>query len=792
MNNLSDLTDTPTARSNLGLGNMALQDADAVVITGGWINAVRGLSHNYLTDSGTYTHDELDNLAHSHANKSLLDLLTDTDIAVWNGKLDSDSLVSSATVAYTYGNDSGRFDFIGSSGSGMTDTERAQLATTVDHLDSTTDAHGGIVASNDARLTDARIGTGYFVDTPSAATFGAVPNTRTVNGKALSGDITILPTDLTQDSTHRFVTDADTERWNGASLPTVIDGDTDRMLVASYTSSGVDTGWSTTPNNSSSQSTISIRVSVPITVSGSLARVKFDCTSGVTVSHASIGVEESGGSTLATPVELLFSEASGFSSVTGIIRSDYSSIALTSGTNAVICMDITGGTVSWTTSAFTGTSYYKAGASSYNVANISSLGYTDQGGQCYLAVAVEVQTDVVAEWVKGPKYTDIGGGIPTSYLDTDTTLAANSDSKIATQKAVKAHISGGYVANTRQINGQALTSDVLIAQHNILINSDFSVRQRGVDTLAMANSDTLSNTYVADMFAYAQVSTARITMDVATDTTQFSSNFQFLRVTATTADTSVDANDYARIKTSIEGKNTLGIYGQSVTMSFWVKSHITGTYGVMFGNAAGDRMYCATYTVDAADTWERKTLTFTFDTASASWRTDNLEGVWVAWSLMAGTSKQIAVNNVWGSSWTYGANGQTNALTTGGVFCLAQPKFEVSSVATPFVPDEPSVSLAKCQWRLQKIGGNSYGLQCLGYRSAGSQTLSLRINHLRPMSGTPTPTVVGSWYASNVGSITVTSLDANETKAYANSSGAGMCEFSSSGASFYILLSTEL
>ena len=94
-----------------------------------------------------------------------------------------------------------------------------------------------------------------------------------------------------------------------------------------------------------------------------------------------------------------------------------------------------------------------------------------------------------------------------------------------------------------------------------------------------------------------------------------------LKYTTSTAETTAEAGEFVRITQKIEGQDIQQFkYGtsgaQAVTLSFWVKSSITGTYAVSIycDHSAQARLYGDTYTIDSANTWEYKTITITGDT----------------------------------------------------------------------------------------------------------------------------------------------------------------------------------
>ena len=223
----------------------------------------------------------------------------------------------------------------------------------------------------------------------------------------------------------------------------------------------------------------------------------------------------------------------------------------------------------------------------------------------------------------------------------------------------------------------------------------------------------------------------------------------------TTADASLGASDYLILGQKIEGINLQHLkYGTSsaekLTLSFWVRSAKTGTYCIEYRNAnsGGTRTQSQSYTISAADTWEKKTITIDGDTATAFDNTTNSELEIYFW-LAAGsnfTSGTLATS--WASDATANrAVGQVNlADSTSNDWYITGVQLEVGDKATPFEHLSYGEELALCQRYFQKYGPygtNVYPLGPSGYCYAGTAhalghnpIVSLRANPDLEITGT--------------------------------------------------------
>ena len=182
-----------------------------------------------------------------------------------------------------------------------------------------------------------------------------------------------------------------------------------------------------------------------------------------------------------------------------------------------------------------------------------------------------------------------------------------------------------------------------------------------------------------------------------------------LSQTVNTADSSIAAGDYYYLTHNIEGFN-VGDFSwgtanaQTITLSFQVRSSVTGTYAVAFGNSAFNRLYVATYTVNSANTYETKTVTIPGDT-SGTWLTNNGIGLRVYFDLGSGSNYNASSSGAWLGS---GVGIRTSATinwiaNAGATFYITGLQFEKGSTATPFEFRSIGTELGLCQRYYQNV-----------------------------------------------------------------------------------------
>jgi hypothetical protein len=251
--------------------------------------------------------------------------------------------------------------------------------------------------------------------------------------------------------------------------------------------------------------------------------------------------------------------------------------------------------------------------------------------------------------------------------------------------------------NTATINGMTPTADSLQGFRNRIINGDMRIDQRNAGVAI----NLASTPFGVDRFG-AAVTTALFTGNgTIGQSTVAPAGFTNSLLWTQTTGVTPSASQIGTIYQGIEGNNIADFgFGtadaKQVTLSFWVRSSITGTYCAGLRNGDTDRSYIAEYSVSAANTWEYKTITIAGDT-SGTWTTDNTAGIYITWDLGSGSN-----SNTTAGSWAAGNfRNTTNQVSfvgnSGATFYITGVQLEAGSVATPFERRPYGTELALCQ-----------------------------------------------------------------------------------------------
>lgn len=242
--------------------------------------------------------------------------------------------------------------------------------------------------------------------------------------------------------------------------------------------------------------------------------------------------------------------------------------------------------------------------------------------------------------------------------------------------------------------------DGALSNRNMVINGGMTISQRGSST-----GVTGAGYYGPDRYRFTVGSAGVGTYTISQDTDAPSGFGYSYKIDCTTADASPDATDAVFIATRFEGQDLQRLKkgtadAASVTLSFWVKSNLTGTYQANLFDLDNTRIIGSTYTISVAGTWEYKTITFAGDTSGA-FSNDNGLSLQVEWALDGGTSY---TSGAVPASWEAASNADRAAgLTvnladnTANYWQITGVQLEIGDTATPFEHRSYADELARCQ-----------------------------------------------------------------------------------------------
>ncbi len=291
------------------------------------------------------------------------------------------------------------------------------------------------------------------------------------------------------------------------------------------------------------------------------------------------------------------------------------------------------------------------------------------------------------------------------------------------------HGTDGVTFNDSSLQGAAASPFGL---KNRLINSDMRIDQRNAGASVTITADA----YTLDRWlARASQSSKYTVQQNAGSVTPPTGFTNYLGITSTSA-YSVGAGDFFAVEQRIEGFNTADLAwgtanAKTITISFWVRSSLTGTFGGALNNSAFNRSYPFTYTISSANTWTQISITIPGDT-SGTWLTNNGIGIDVWFSFGVG-STYSGTAGAWSGSGLMSATGAVSVVgTNGATLYITGVQLEVGSTATPFERRLYNQELANCQRYYYRINSSvDYGLMGWGQ---GLTTSIVRINVPLPVT----------------------------------------------------------
>jgi hypothetical protein len=280
---------------------------------------------------------------------------------------------------------------------------------------------------------------------------------------------------------------------------------------------------------------------------------------------------------------------------------------------------------------------------------------------------------------------------------------------------------------------------------NRLINGAMVISQRNNGA-----SITPNNSYTLDRWLGYNSQTSKFTVQQnaasVTPPTGFSN---YLGITSSSA-YSVAAGDYFGVSQTIEGFNTSDLAwgtaaAQSITLSFWVRSSLTGTFSVSIRNYGSyNRGYPATYTINAANTWEQKTITIAGDTTGTWTGSTNSGSLLVSWGVGTG-STYSGTANAWQAGNIIAATGATSVVgTNGATFYITGVQLEKGSTATSFDYRPYGTELQLCQRYYYKQSSDATAVYYIFGNGFAASTTSVNITVPLKVTMRATPTSIDS------------------------------------------------
>jgi hypothetical protein len=319
-----------------------------------------------------------------------------------------------------------------------------------------------------------------------------------------------------------------------------------------------------------------------------------------------------------------------------------------------------------------------------------------------------------------------------------------------------------------------MTNAVNIAQsgsnnqtmRNRIINGAMTIDQRNAGASVTA-STTAAFVYTLDRWAYAASQASKFTVQQDAGAVTPPAGFSdYLGVTSSSA-YSVTSSDYFLLQQPIEGFNVSDLgFGaadaSTITVSFWVRSSLTGTFGGALQNSAQNRSYPFSYTISAANTWEQKSVTIAGDT-TGTWLKTNGAGMTLVFSLGMGSSNSGTAGS-WQASGVQSATGATSVVgTSGATFYITGVQLEEGTAASPFENRLYGTELSLCyRYYFRNQSGTLYGRYGMGVATSST---NMKLNIVLPVtmrsagSSIDYGGVMGAYNGGSVSSVTSMTTD---------------------------------
>ena len=316
-----------------------------------------------------------------------------------------------------------------------------------------------------------------------------------------------------------------------------------------------------------------------------------------------------------------------------------------------------------------------------------------------MASSIINSDDGVVSGTSGIKTTGGDDGVLNIQSNGSTVVAVDGSGVSVTGTLSSSGGYGAVSATTLTVNSNNISADNSLGFRNRIINGDMRIDQRNAGAAV-----TVSGEYPVDRFIAFNINDGAFSAQQ--DSSAPTGFVNSIKWTTTTADGTLTTTQNAQITQPIEGTNVADLgwgtaNAKTVTLSFWVRSSLTGTFGGVLRNSAQDRSYPFSYTISTADTWEQKSVTIAGDT-SGTWLTTTGVGLRVTFGLGSGPDR-VGTAGAWAGANYVQPTGSVSVIgTLNATWYITGVQLEVGSVATPFERRPYGTELALCQRYYEK------------------------------------------------------------------------------------------